>query len=105
MDFLDLQPDSDFDDSRFNQDVEGSNYTFRTVYNQRSDKWYIRILDTEDNILATAPLNIDTPLFRLYRNGELFTGAMVLTDNDGTRVECSRDDLNERCSLLLEQVT
>ena len=102
MSWLDLAPDRDYDDSRFNQDVEGSNYTFRTIYNARRDAWTLVVLDSDDNVVATAPLLIDNPLFRLYQSDDMFSGNVVLTDNDGTRAECSRDDLNDRCSLLLE---
>ena len=58
MSWLDLAPDRDYDDSRFNQDVEGSNYTFRTIYNARRDAWTLVVLDSDDNVVATAPSSL-----------------------------------------------
>lgn len=103
MSVLQLQPDTDFDISLFNQDVDLQNYTFQTSYNDRLELWILTIFDQDKNAIASMPILNETPLFRLYSRDstEIFSSDVILTDDLGSKVQCGRDGLNFKYTLTL----
>lgn len=99
--WYDLKPDTEYDDSIFTQDIGGVSYNFQTTYNDRAGLWMLTITDTLGNVLAAGPLEVNTDVFHIYRESERFPLPIFLVSIDDKNTECARDDLNQRCNLIV----
>jgi len=90
----------------FTVELENVTYGFNISYNQRADRWFMDILDNEENVLlAGIPLLTGRDLIGRFKNPSLPPGWLVVMDTTGNDNSPGRNDLGVTCPLLYMEST
>jgi hypothetical protein len=82
----------------FSTDLNGTNYNFRVIWNERLGVWSMTIYDVDFNvIIAGVALLIGTDIIKSLNSS---IGGMVVADSDGTNRDATVDDLGTRVKLI-----
>ena len=81
--------------------LEGTTYVLRIDWNQREQRWYLRISDEDGNVLAgDVKVVANWPLLRRHRDERLPPGSIMAIDQSGKGEDPGLTELGERVLLL-----
>ena len=98
---LQLPVRSDIPAYQFSIDLESVNYNFNFRYNTRLNRWFMNILDTEENVLLSGvKVLINFDLTYKYRYKDIPPGSFFCIDETGANQNPEREDLGNTHKLL-----
>lgn len=101
MAILRIPVNADQADLKLRTELEGITYVLRIYWNTRAERWFIEILDADENpMLMGTPLNVDTDFLSRFRIEGLMPGILILYDAGEENQEATRDSLGDRHLLL-----
>ena len=98
--FIEIDPN--LDSQQWRQDLDGQTYTLKFSWNGRDSSWKFELYDSDQVLLASAPLRMGQILFDEYPSGTP-AGTFTLVDLTGTGLNPTQENISSDVKLFYRE--
>ena len=98
--FIEIDPN--LDSQQWRQDLDDETFILKFCWNAREASWKFELYDTDEDLVASAPLRMGQAIFNEYPSGTP-AGDFVLVDLTGEGLEPTRDNISSDIELFYRE--